>query len=296
MVALLIIAAVRRERILVFEDGIKIKDLLYPLSIPNDTIVSISLVDSLPKLMRRTNGMGMGLRMNGYFTSGFPILDYITMWEPILKGYFTVKNSSQEHSKNATLYIRNENIKAIEIRTVKGLVYINQENDELTQSLFNEMKNTVKILENNELNLDAKRPRTYRSVIVIAVFFVVLLTPTLFMNYGNEVVVGDGVVEIKDEYAMTIPVSDIDTVLLIERLPSIKTRTNGISTRKVNIGNFKMSDGNKCRLYINKDVDAFVEIRFVAQCSQPQDLVFINRKTVEETKALYEEIFNSIEK
>ena len=296
MVALLIIAAVRRERILVFEDGIKIKDLLYPLSIPNDTIVSISLVDSLPKLMRRTNGMGMGLRMNGYFTSGFPILDYITMWEPILKGYFTVKNSSQEHSKNATLYIRNENIKAIEIRTVKGLVYINQENDELTQSLFNEMKNTVKILENNELNLDAKRPRTYRSVIVIAVFFVVLLAQTLFMIYGNEVVVGNDVIKIKTEgeYAMTIPVSDIDTVLLVEELPSIKTRTNGISTRKVNIGKFKMSDGEKANLYINKNVDMFIEIKLNAQCSMPEaDLIFINRKTVEETKALYEEIFNS---
>ena len=275
MLALLLVATVRRERVLVFEDGIKIKDLLCPLSIPNDTIVSISLVDSLPKLIRRTNGTRIGL---------------------ILKGYFTVKNSSLEHSENATLYVRNRNASAIEIRTVKGLVYINQKNDELTQELFNEMKSTVKILKENELNLNAKRPRTYRSVIVIAVFFVVLLAPTLFMNYSNEVVVGDGVVEIKDEYAMTIPVSDIDTVLLIERLPSIKTRTNGISTRKVNIGKFKMSDGNKCRLYINKDVDAFVEIRLVAQGSQPQDLVFINRKTVEETKALYEEIVNSIEK
>ena len=276
MVVLLIIAAVKRERILVFEDGIKIKDLLYPLSIPNDTIVSISLVDSLPKLIRRTNGTGIGL---------------------ILKGYFTVKNSSLEYSENATLYIRNRNASAIEIRTVNGVVYINQKNDELTQSLFNEMKNTVKILENNELNLNAKRPRTYRSVIVIAVFFVVLLTPTLFMNYSNEVVVGNDVIEIKGEYAMTIPVSEIDTVLLIEELPSIRTRANGISTRKVNIGKFKMSDGEKANLYINKNVDMFIEIKLNAQCSMPEaDLIFINRKTVEETKALYEEIFNSIEK
>ena len=276
MVVLLIIAAVRRERIQIYEDGIKIKDLLYPLSIPNDTIVSISLVDSLPKLIRRTNGTGIGL---------------------ILKGYFRVKNSSLEYSENATLYIRNRNASAIEIRTVNGVVYINQKNDELTQSLFNEMKNTVKILENNELNLDAKRPRTYRSVIVIAVFFVVLLTTTLFMNYSNEVVVGNDVIEIKGEYAMTIPVSEIDTVLLIEELPSIRARANGISTRKVNIGKFKMSDGEKANLYINKNVDMFIEIKLNAQCSMPEaDLIFINRKTVEETKALYEEIFNSIEK
>ena len=271
-VVLLIIAAVRRERVLLFDDGIKVKDWLYPLTIPNDTIVSISLVDRLPKLIHRTNGTGMG---------------------PIQKGYFTVKNSSQEHSENATLYIRNRNASAIEIRTVKGLVYINQNNDELTQELFNEMKSTVKILKENELNLNAKRPRTYRSVFVIVVFLEALIAPALFMNYSNEVVVGNGVVEIKDEYAMTIPVSDIDTVSLIERLPSIKTRTNGISTRKVNIGNFKMSDGNKCRLYINKDVPLFVEIK----CQQTTDngqqtLVFINRKTVEDTKALYEDIYN----
>ena len=273
---LFVIFAFVKEKIFIYEDGIKIKDLMYPLTIPNDTIVSINMIDRLPLLIYRTNGTGIG---------------------PIQKGYFTVKNSSLEHSENATLYIRNKNASVIEIRTVNGLVYINQKNDELTQYLFDEMKGTVKILKENELNLNAKRPRTYRSVFVIVVLLEALLAPALFMNYNSKVLVGNDVIEIKGEYAMTIPVADIDTVLLVEKLPSIKTRANGISTRKVNIGIFKMSDGNKCRLYINKDVPLFVEIK----CQQTTDngqqtLVFINRKTVEDTKALYEEIFNSIEK
>ena len=272
---LFIILAFVKEKIIVYEDGIKIKDLMYPLTIPNDAIVSINMIDRLPILKYRTNGTGMGA---------------------IQKGYFTVKNSFQEHSENATLYIRNKNASAIEIRTVNGLVYINQKNDELTQCLFDEMKSTVKILKENELNLNAKRPRTYRSVFVIVVLLEALLAPALFMNYNSKVLVGNDVIEIKGEYAMEIPVADIDTVLLVEKLPSIRTRANGISTRKVNIGIFKMSDGNKCRLYINKDVYAFVDIRLVAQSSQPQNLIFINRKTVEDTKTLYEEIFNSIEK
>ncbi|MBQ5689824.1 MAG: hypothetical protein IIV21_07675 [Bacteroidales bacterium] len=272
IVVLFVILAFIKEKIFVYEDGIKIKDLMYPLTIPNDAIVSINMIDRLPILKYRTNGTGMGA---------------------IQKGYFTVKNSFQEHSENATLYIRNKNASAIEIRTVNGLVYINQKNDELTQCLFDEMKSTVKILKENELNLNAKRPRTYRSVFVIVVLLEALLAPALFMNYNSKVHIANDVIEIKGEYAMEIPVADIDTVLLVEKLPSIRTRANGISTRKVNIGIFKMSDGNKCRLYINKDVDAFVEIRLVAQGSQPQDLVFINRKTVEDTKALYEEIFNS---
>ena len=274
IVVLFVIFAFIKEKIFVYEDGIKIKDLMYPLTIPNDTIVSINMIDRLPLLKYRTNGTGMG---------------------PIQKGYFTVKNSFLEHSENATLYIRNKNASVIEIRTVNGLVYINQKNDELTQCLFDEMKSTVNILKENELNFNAKRPRTYRSVFVIVVLLEALLAPALFMNYNSKVLVGNDVIEIKGEYSMTIPVSDIDTVLLVEKLPSIRTRANGISTRKVNIGIFKMSDGNRCRLYINKDVPLFVEIK----CQQTTDngqqtLVFINRKTVEDTKALYEEIFNSI--
>ena len=274
IVVLFVILAFIKEKIIVYEDGIKIKDLMYPMTIPNDTIVSINMIDRLPLLIYRTNGTGIG---------------------PIQKGYFTVKNSSLEHSENATLYIRNKNASVIEIRTVNGLVYINHKNDELTQYLFDEMKSTVKILKENELNLNAKRPRTYRSVFVIVVLLEALLAPALFMNYNSKVLIANDVIEIKGEYAMEIPVADIDTVLLVEKLPSIRTRANGISTRKVNIGIFKMSDGNKCRLYINKDVPLFVEIK----CQQTTDngqqtLVFINRKTVEDTKALYEEIFNSI--
>ena len=276
IVAIIIVFALvafKKETILVFDNGIKVKDLIYPLWIPNDTIVSINIIDNLPKLIFRTNGAGMG---------------------PIQKGYFTIKKNDFDHSENATLYIRNRNIKAIEIKTVKGLVYINQKNDELTENLFNEMKSTVKILKENELNLDAKRPRSYRSVFVIVLLLGALIAPTLFMNYSNEVVVTDNVIEIKGEYAMAIPFSDIDTVMLIEKLPPIKTRTNGISTRKVNIGKFKMKDGQKANLYINKDVEMFIEIKLNAHDSQPKaNMIFINRKTVEDTKALYEEI-NSV--
>lgn len=268
-VALLLIAVARRERILVFDDGIKIKDLMYPLWIPNDTIVSINIVDRLPNLISRTNGTVMGL---------------------IRKGYFTIKKNNFA-AENATLYVRNRSIKAIEIKTVKGLVYVNLKNEELTEDLFNEMKDNVKILKENELNHYAKPPRSKRSIFAIGVLLAVILIPIMFVNYSNEVVVADDMIEIKGEYAMTIPVSDIDTVMIIEKLPPIKTKTNGISTRKVNIGKFKMSDGEKANLYINKNVEMFVEIKLNAHSSQAKTvLIFINRKTVEETKALYEEI------
>ena len=260
-----------QERIYVYDDGIKIKDLMYPLWIQNDTIVSISLVDRLPLLVYKTNGGGLGR---------------------IQKGYYTIKRDG-EHSENATLYIRNRNASAIEIKTVKGLIYINRKNNEQTQELFDEIKNNVKILKESELNYEAKRPRTYRSVFIIVVFIAALIAyPIFFANYGNEIIVVDNKIEIKGDYSMDIPFDDIDTVLLVESLPDITLRTNGISTKKVNIGNFKMADGNKCRLYVNNSTPMFIEV----SCQQTisQNLIFINRKTVEETKILYEEIINSI--
>ena len=174
---------------------------------------------------------------------------------------------------------------------MKGLIYINKNNNEQTQELFDEIKNNVKILKESELNYNAGRPRTYRSVFIIAVFIVALIAyPIFFANYGNEIIVDDNKIEIKGDYSMDIPFDDIDTVLLVESLPNIKLRTNGISTNKVNIGKFKMADGNKCRLYINKSTPLFVEIRLDAKDSPSESLVFINRKTVEETKQLYDQI------
>ena len=269
-VLVFLVVSFLQERIYVYDDGIKIKDFMYPLWIQNDTIVSISFVDRLPLLIYKTNGGGLGR---------------------IQKGYYTIKRDG-EHSEIATLYVRNRKVSAIEIRTVKGLIYINRKNNEQTQELFDEIKNNVKILKESELNYEAKRPRTYRSVFIIAVFIAALIAyPIFFANYGNEIIVDDNKIEIKGDYSMDIPFDDIDTVLLVESLPDITLRTNGISTNKVNIGNFKMADGNKCRLYVNNSTPMFVEIR----CQQSTDngqrsLIFINKKTVEETKMLFNEI------
>lgn len=260
--------AIKAESIFVSEDGIKIKDDMFPLYIPNDIIISITLLNSVPRILMKTNGANFGR---------------------IFKGKCKIMRS--DAAEKATMYLRNRMSNVIEIKTVNGSVFINRKNEALTQQLFDEMKNTVKVVKESELDYCAKPRKNYRSVLMTIAFVALLMGPVFFMNYNNEIVVSDKAIEIKGEYAMNIPLSDIDTVLLIEKLPSIKLRTNGISTRKVNIGKFKMSDGNKCRLYVNKDVPLFIEIKCQKTNDESQkSLIFINRKTVEETKALFEEI------
>ena len=263
--------AVKVESIFVSEDGIEIKDNMYPLYIPNDIIVSITLLNSMPRILMKTNGANFGR---------------------IFKGKCKIMRNNA--TEKVTMYLRNKRSNVIEIKTVNGSIFINRKNDALTQQLFDEMKSTVKIVKESELDYCSKPRRNYRSTLMIVAFTAALLGPLFFMNYNSEIIVTDDAVEIKGEYAMTIPFSDIDTVLLIEKLPPIKTRTNGISTRKVNIGKFKMSNGQKANLYINKYVPLFIEIRPIANSQMLKtQLIFINRKTVEDTKALYEEI-NSV--
>lgn len=266
--------AVKVESIFVSEDGIEIKDNMYPLYIPNDIIVSITLLNSVPRILMKTNGANFGR---------------------IFKGKCKIMRNNA--TEKVTMYLRNKRSNVIEIKTVNGSIFINRKNDALTQQLFDEMKSTVKIVKESELDYCSKPRRNYRStLLMIVAFTAALLGPLFFMNYNSEIIVTDDAVEIKGEYAMTIPFSDIDTVLLIEKLPPIKTRTNGISTRKVNIGKFKMSNGQKANLYINKYVPLFIEIRPIANSQMLKtQLIFINRKTVEDTKALYEEI-NSLGK
>ena len=260
--------AVKVESIFVSENGIEIKDNMYPLYIPNDIIVSITLLNSMPRILMKTNGANFGR---------------------IFKGKCKIMRNNV--TEKVTMYLRNKRSNVIEIKTVNGSIFINRKNDALTQQLFDEMKSTVKIVKESELDYCSKPRRNYRSTLMIVAFTAALLGPLFFMNYNSEIIVTDDAVEIKGEYAMTIPFSDIDTVMLIEKLPPIKTRTNGISTRKVNIGKFKMSNGEKVNLYINKDVEMFIEIKLNAHGSHPKaNMIFINRKTVEDTKALYEEI------
>ena len=278
IIAVTFFLTLKKAIVIVFEDGIKIKDTLFPLTISNDTIISISLLDEMPRIVARNNGASLGY---------------------VIKGRCKIKRSEFEGSEKAFVYYTKKGRKTIEIKTLNGSVFINRADDFETEELYNEIKSTVKILKDNELDYSAKGLRSHRNTIIVTLIVIALVCiPMFLIDYGNAITVNNDVIEIKGDYAMDIPLSDIDTVLLVEKLPSIKLRTNGISTNKVNIGNFKTSDGDKCRLYINKSTPMFVEIRCQQttdngqQTSSKSSLIFINKKTVEETKELFNEIYD----
>jgi|GEM_PF-1266044 len=148
----------RKPIIQIFNDGIVIKDFMYPTFIPNDTIKSIGLLYKLPNVLMRSNGYG------GAF-----------MW----KGFFRLK----EGKRRAVFYLENHN-KApfIEILTTNSLYFINLKNEEQTKQLYDEMVSTIKLVNESRLVYEGKHS-SLRSIVVVSVFVALLLLCSLIPIY-----------------------------------------------------------------------------------------------------------------
>ena len=79
-------------------------------------------------------------------------------------------------------------------------------------------------------------------------------------------------------YSASIPVADIVTATALSHWPSISIRTNGLSTDKVNIGHFRLKNGENCMLFLCIDGGPVLEVRTV-----DGGLYYLNCATEEET-------------
>ena len=79
-------------------------------------------------------------------------------------------------------------------------------------------------------------------------------------------------------YSASIPVNDIATTTVLSRWPAISIRTNGLSTNKVNIGHFRLKNGEICMMFLCDDGGPVLEVRTVDGA-----LYYLNCATEEET-------------
>ena len=153
--AVLLILAGRMSKMQLFSDGILIDDFMYPTFIPNDGIKSIELLYRMPGVVMRINGYG-GLKT----------------W----KGFYKMKDI-----KRAVLYLENHNKGPfIKIKTTGDVYYINCKSAEQTTQLYDDMKSTVKLVDESKLVVIPKLSQK-RSIVVVVVFTLVLLIPILLI-------------------------------------------------------------------------------------------------------------------
>lgn len=117
---------------------------------------------------------------------------------------------------------------------------------------------------------------------------------TALMIYGmsrpNRIeLTGDSLV-IRGSYGQTVSIDEIQSCEMLEKMPEITLRTNGIGLPNVRIGHFRVSGIGKCRLYINLRYSPFVHVTTASGKH-----IFFNTKDPEVTAGLFEAISDSIE-
>lgn len=117
---------------------------------------------------------------------------------------------------------------------------------------------------------------------------------TALMIYGmsrpNRIeLAGDSLV-IRGSYGQTVSIDEIQSCEMLEKMPEITLRTNGIGLPNVRIGHFRVSGIGKCRLYINLRYSPFVHVTTASGKH-----IFFNTKDPEVTAGLFEAISDSIE-
>ncbi len=100
---------------------------------------------------------------------------------------------------------------------------------------------------------------------------------------------GDSLV-IRGSYGQTVSIDEIQSCEMLEKMPEITLRTNGIGLPNVRIGHFRVSGIGKCRLYINLRYSPFVHVTTASGKH-----IFFNTKDPEVTAGLFEAISDSIE-
>ena len=118
---------------------------------------------------------------------------------------------------------------------------------------------------------------------VTAVFAVAICIMLFSWSRPVKIHVEGDSLEIDGAYGMTVPLQDIRQAKLIDTLPEIEMRTNGIGLGYIQTGHFRLKDIGACRLYVNMKFSPYVQLTL----ADGQTVIF-NTSDSELTEHLYE--------
>ncbi|MCH7399111.1 DUF3784 domain-containing protein [Belliella sp. DSM 107340] len=122
-----------------------------------------------------------------------------------------------------------------------------------------------------------------------SVFTIVILVFALgSVGYGlipSSYELNDDRVTFSGMYGTEIVISKIETVSLINKMPSVKARTNGLGFGPIRKGFFRIEGQGKCRLLLHSYHGPFVMIS-----TKDQEVVYVNFKKKEKTEMVYNKL------
>ena len=124
-----------------------------------------------------------------------------------------------------------------------------------------------------------ERTKNWIAIIVTAVAFAVIL---FFFFKGSK----PATIEVSEDYitakgggySASIAINDITETNVLNYWPDVAIRTNGISTDNVGIGNFRLKNGESCKMFVCTEGGPLLEVRTV-----DGKLYYLNCATESET-------------
>ncbi|WNS76313.1 DUF3784 domain-containing protein [Bacillus sp. DTU_2020_1000418_1_SI_GHA_SEK_038] len=137
----------------------------------------------------------------------------------------------------------------------------------------------------SKFDIPSKRKRSY---IISTILFIVVIgtitTLSVFSYQGYELSVKENSFEITGMYGDEWPIDGIIHVELLEVMPDITVRTNGIGMPTLSKGHFKVKDYGSSLLFIQKGASPYVYIELEKR------KIFINDKDPSKTILWYEKL------
>ena len=95
-------------------------------------------------------------------------------------------------------------------------------------------------------------------------------------------VTGDSLI-IDGSYRHTVRLDEIESCELLQQMPKIRIKTNGISLGNIQIGHFRVKGVGKCRLYLDLRYPPFVHVTTASG-----EHIFFNTENPAATRELYD--------
>ncbi len=146
----------------------------------------------------------------------------------------------------------------------------------------------VLIMVINAQRFDKNKDKTKRAKLTYIILGLVAVFVIGLLTYGylpTKVNVSDNMIKFSGMYGFETSISDIDKVELSDKIPHIKTRTNGFSSGLVKKGFFNLDNFGKTRLLISSNKSPYLIIT-----KNNSDKIIVNFKDKTETKKLFGEI------
>ncbi|HQA08544.1 MAG TPA: DUF3784 domain-containing protein [Syntrophomonadaceae bacterium] len=134
-------------------------------------------------------------------------------------------------------------------------------------------------------------PQRRRSLWLTLVIVVVVAVVVTWNAIPANIEMEEEQVTISGAYGTSFKYADIDQVQLLEELPEISLRTNGISLGPINKGHFKLEDGGSVLLFLRNGKPPFIHITF----NSDQKPIIINAGNPESTNQLFQELSERVD-